>query len=178
RVIAATNADLAERVASKQFRDDLYYRLNVLPIAMPGLVERRGDIPELVESFAAEASRRHKLPALGVSRSVALMCREASWPGHVRQLANAIEAAVIRASGEHAKVVELRHVFPETVGAEHDDRPATFQDATRHFQRNYVLDALERNDWNVAETARRIGLARSYLYNLIHDFALRRDPKG
>jgi Nif-specific regulatory protein len=181
RIISATNSDLLEGVASKQFREDLYYRLHVLPLALPALAERREDIPELVEHFSAEVCSRHKLAALTVSPRALLACQEASWPGHVRQLAHAIEAAVIRAHGEGARILQEHHVFPDAERAEDsEDAPVNFQEATRRFQRRYLLDALERNDWNVAETARQLELARSHLYNLINDLGLRRtsDAKG
>ncbi len=178
RIISATNADLGAQVAARRFRDDLYYRLHVLPLVMPPLSDRRDDIPELVEFFCAEVCRKHKLAPLSPSRAALLACREAAWPGHVRQLANALEAAVIRAHGEGSPVVESRHVFPEAAragAADADDNvPQSFQEATRAFQRRYVLEVLDRNDWNIAETARQLEVARSHVYNLIHGFGLKR----
>jgi DNA-binding NtrC family response regulator len=173
RIISATNADLLALVATRRFREDLYYRLHVLPLAIPGLTDRREDIPELVTHFCAEVCRRHGLPSLTVSRRAALACREAPWPGHVRQLANAIEAAVIRAHGAHSETVDEHHVFPSADRAA--DAPPTFQEATRVFQRRLLLEALERNDWNIVDTTRELGLARSHLYNLINAFSLKRD---
>ncbi|MCX5747220.1 MAG: sigma-54-dependent Fis family transcriptional regulator [Proteobacteria bacterium] len=174
RVMSATNADLEQRVAAKQFRADLYYRLYVMPLEVPGLDARRDDIEALADHFCAEACRRHKLPTIEMSRRALAACREASWPGHTRQLAHAIEAAVIRAHGERGRTVLPHHVFPKTAP---DDGPTSLMHATRQFQRRLVLEALEANDWNVAETARELDLARSHLYNLIHDFDLKRDPK-
>jgi Nif-specific regulatory protein len=178
RIISATNADLLDRVATRQFREDLYYRLHVLPLAIPDLSERREDIPELVEHFCAEVCHRHKLAPLTVSPRALLACREASWPGNARQLAHAVEAAVIRAQGEGSRTLQEHHVFPETERAAGDDAPFNFQEATRRFQRRYVLEALERNDWNVAETARQLELARSHVYNLINDLGLKRNGDG
>ncbi len=176
RIISATNANLLGLVATRGFREDLYYRLHVLPLEMPGLSERREDIPALVEHFCAEVCRRHKLAPMLVSQRALLACREASWPGHVRELAHTIEAAVIRAQGEPSRTLREHHVFPGAEpGDSTGDTPVTFQDATRRFQRRHVLEALERNDWNVAETARQLELARSHVYNLINEFALRRE---
>src|SRR5262249_4328066 len=93
RIISASNADLRALVAARRFREDLYYRLHVLPLEMPGLGARREDIPELVEHFAAEVCRRHRLPPVTVSPRALAACQAASWPGHVRELAHAIEAA-------------------------------------------------------------------------------------
>jgi DNA-binding NtrC family response regulator len=175
RILSATNAKLEERVASRQFREDLYYRMHVVPIELPGLADRRDDIAELVEHFCAESCKRHKFPLLAVSRRALAACRDASWPGHTRQLAHAIEAAVIRAHGERATTLHEHHIFPKLVRDETE--PVTLQQATRQFQRRHVLEALEKNDWNVTETARQLDLARSHLYNLIHDFELKRDGK-
>jgi Nif-specific regulatory protein len=172
RIICATNAKLLERVAARQFREDLYYRIHVMPIEVPGLDARRDDIPELVEHFAAEACRRHKFPPVAVSRRTLAACRDALWPGHTRQLSNAIRAAVIRAYGAKSPTLHEHHVFPDHAPGL---APLTLQQATRQFQRRVVLEALEKNDWNVSETARELDLARSHLYNLINDFELRRD---
>ncbi|MBA3397957.1 MAG: sigma-54-dependent Fis family transcriptional regulator [Deltaproteobacteria bacterium] len=176
RIVSATNANLEERVAAKQFREDLFYRLHVMPLDVPGLEARRADIPELVEQFVAEACKRHKLTSLAVSPRALAACQDAAWPGHTRQLKNAIEAAVIRANGEKSPTLNEHHVFPKVARGEAG--PHTLQLATRQFQRRYVLEALEKNGWRVAETARELDLARSHLYNLINDFELRRDDPG
>jgi Nif-specific regulatory protein len=172
RVFTATNANLEARVAAKQFREDLFYRMHVMPLEVPGLDARRDDIPELVEHFVAESCRRHRFPALTVSRRTLAACRDATWPGHTRQLSHAIEAAVIRARGERSPTLHEHHVFPKHAPG---PDPLTLQQATHQFQRRFVREALEKNTWNVAETARELDLARSHLYNLIHDFELRRD---
>ena len=176
RILSATNANLEQRVAAKQFREDLYYRMHVVPLEVPGLEQRRDDIPELVEHFCHEACRRHRLAPLNVSRRARLACCEASWPGHSRQLAHAIEAAVIRAYGEKSTTLQEHHIFPNARPTGTD--PVTLQDATRQFQRRHVLEALEKNDWNISETARELDLARSHLYNLISDFELPRPAKA
>jgi len=173
RIISATNADLLAMVATKRFRDDLYYRLNVLPVAIPGLADRREDIPTLVAHFCAEVCSRHGLAPLSVSRRAMLACREAPWPGHVRQLANAIEAAVIRANGTQSEMLEEHHVFPSNdLG---DQAPTTFLEATRLFQRRLIVETLARHDGNVLHASRELGLARSHLYNLMTAFGLRND---
>ena len=170
RVMSATNADLEARIASKQFREDLYYRLHVVPLVVPGLDERRDDIGELAEYFCVDACKKHKLPPLTVSWRALAACRNATWPGHTRQLAHAIEAAVIRAHGEGADTVHEHHIFPK---ASREAEAVTLQEATRQFQRRLVLEALEKHDWNITEAARDLGLGRSHVYNLINDFELR-----
>ncbi|HEY4244596.1 MAG TPA: sigma 54-interacting transcriptional regulator [Kofleriaceae bacterium] len=175
RIIAATNANLRAEVTKRRFREDLYYRLHVLPLELPGLGERRDDIPELVEHFVVEACKRHKMKPLAIARKTMFACREAPWPGHVRQLENFIQAAVIRAHGAGSSTLQVPHVFPDT--ASHDDKAdaaVTFHEATRAFQQRLVREALERNSWNATDAARELDLARSYVYNLIQVFGLER----
>ena len=176
RVISATNANLRAAVSKGTFREDLYYRVHVLPLEMPGLAERRDDIPELVAHFCVSACKRHGFGTLTVSRRAAAACREAAWPGHVRQLEHAIEAGAIRAHGDKSSVLEAHHVFPEIEPRE--DGPMSFHESTRRHQKRLVTEALERHDWNVAEAARDLDLARSYVYNLIHEFGLERSSSN
>src|SRR5207245_2278837 len=113
RVIAATNGDLKLAVTERRFREDLLYRLQVLPVRVPALAERRGDIPALAAFFCDMARQRHKLPHVTISPGSLRTLEQAEWPGHIRQLANVVEAAAIRAAGEGALRIERRHLFPE-----------------------------------------------------------------
>jgi Nif-specific regulatory protein len=175
RLIAATNTDLEQAVRERRFREDLFYRLQVLPIRLPSLAERREDIGDLALHFLESARKRHSLPRLDLSRGALRALEAAEWPGNLRQLAHAIEAAAIRAAGEGVTQVEIRHVFPEAAGSpEAEDEPLTFQEATRRFQREILHKTLDETGWNVAETARRLDLARSHVYNLIKAFGLDR----
>ncbi len=175
RILSATNADLKQRVAEHRFREDLYYRLHVMPVAMPPLSERREDIPSLVEHICAAVCRRHRFGALTVSRRALVACREASWPGHVRELAHAVESAVIRARGGNSTTIDPQHMFPEVPRGEGmPDAPTGFHEATRHFHRRFLLDVLMQSDWNVSDTATRIDLSRAQLYNLIGSLGIRR----
>jgi Nif-specific regulatory protein len=176
RVIAATNSDLQNAVAERRFREDLFYRLQVLPIRVPALAERRADIPLLAAWFCAQACREHGLPQLELSPNALRAAETAEWHGNVRELAHAVEAAAIRAAGARAKQVERMHLFPDT-GASPEPEAVTFQEATRRFQMRLLQEALEAQGWNVVETARRLDLARSHIYNLIRAFGLERRPK-
>ena len=178
RVIAATNMDVQAAIAARRFREDLYYRLEVLPIRVPTLGERREDIPELARHFCNDTADRHRLPRLSMSPSGMQALQTAEWPGNVRQLAHMVEAAVIRATGEGAERVEVAHLFPATNGACPSDpsagHPVSFQEATRRFQAQLLSKTLQDCDWNVVEAARRLDLARSYVYKMIRAFALGR----
>ncbi len=173
RVIAASNASLEERVRDKLFREDLFYRLNVLPVRLPSLAERRQDLPELARALLTRTTRRHGLSALRFSPAALRAIQIGDWPGNVRQLENAIEAAAVRAAGAAAEEIDVRHLFPEREAGVSTD-PVTFQEATRAFQRDLIETTLRETDWNVSEAARRLDLARSHVYQLISSFALKR----
>ncbi|HTO53814.1 MAG TPA: sigma 54-interacting transcriptional regulator [Myxococcota bacterium] len=176
RIIAATNIDLTRAIAEKRFREDLYYRLCVLPLRMPSLAERASDVAELSHHFAAQASQTHRLPRLELSPRAVRALEAAEWPGNVRQLAHTIEAGAIRATGERAARIDVGHLFPERAHANDDSasEPVTFQEATRRFQRELLEKTLVETEWNVSEAARRLDLARSHVYTLISAFDLMR----
>jgi Nif-specific regulatory protein len=177
RIIAATNTDLHLAVSEKRFREDLLYRLEVLPIRVPSLAERRDDVAALAQHFSAQACERHGFANISLARSAVRAAQSADWPGNVRQLAHAVEAAVIRAAGECSAFVEHTHLFPEQTNHHpSSDERATFQEATRRFQAALVSDTLVETNWNIAEVARRLDIARSHVYNLIHAFGIVRRP--
>jgi DNA-binding NtrC family response regulator len=178
RVIAATNTDLQQAVAEKRFRDDLYFRLHVLPIRVPTLAERREDIRELVSFCAGRACERHHLPVITPSPNALRAAEAAEWRGNVRELDHAVEAAVIRAAGEGLTYFERAHLFPQTTGEPTGPKHVlSLQEATRRFQARFIREAIESNGWNVVETARRLDVARSHLYTLIRGFGIERSNR-
>ncbi|HME73407.1 MAG TPA: sigma-54-dependent Fis family transcriptional regulator [Myxococcota bacterium] len=176
RLVAATNVHLEEAVRERRFREDLFYRLQVLPIRLAPLAERKDDIPPLVTHLANVVCNRHDLPRLAVSGFALLAIRTADWPGNVRQLEHTLEAAAIRAAAERAERIELHHVFPTASRRTESSGPPTFHEATLAFQRELVEKTLQDTGWNIAETARRLDLVRSHVYNLIRSLAL--EKKG
>ncbi|MDX2169301.1 MAG: sigma-54-dependent Fis family transcriptional regulator [Deltaproteobacteria bacterium] len=174
RVIAATNVELEQAVAEHRFREDLFYRLQVMPIRLPRLAERRADIRELAVAACRRACERHKLAPLELSRNALRAAEAAEWPGNVRQLEHTVEAAVIRAASEASTAVEQRHLFPASSPPSAPTGGLTFQEATRQFQRELLRTTLQETGWNVVETARNLDLARSHVYNLIRGFGLER----
>jgi Nif-specific regulatory protein len=177
RIIAATNTELERRVAEGQFREDLFFRLRVMPLRVPTLRERPEDIPELVAAFLSQACERHGLPDLSLSCNALRALRCAEWPGNVRQLAHVVEVAAIRAAGEAASSVEHAHVFADAGAGLPPKENLTFQEATRHFQADLLRQSLEDTSWNVVETSRRLDLSRSHLYTLLRAFGIERRPK-
>ena len=176
RVVAATNTDLNQAVAERRFREDLFYRLQVLPVRVPSLAEQPEDVAELAGFFCRDACERHGFRRLELSPNALRAAESAEWPGNVRQLQHAVEAAVIRAAGEQALRVEAAHLFPpSTTVPAGGDEPLTFQEMTRRFQARVLRETLEEHGWNVIEAARRLDLARSHVYKLIRAFGLERD---
>jgi Nif-specific regulatory protein len=161
RIIAATNSDLKVAVDEGRFREDLYFRLHVLPIRVPALAERTNDIAELAAHFVDLAAQAYGLPLLPLS------------PGAIE---HALEAALVRATGERASQIEASHVFPDQKSSSEfgAGESITFQEATRRFQADYLASVLDETGWNVSEAARRLDLARSHVYTLIRAFGLER----
>jgi len=174
RIITATNVDLEAAVRTRRFREDLYYRLAVLPLRVPSLEARPTDIMPIAEALLIQTASRHNLPSPGFSSASRAALKTAQWPGNIRQLANAIEAGLIRAAGETATQLEPQHLFP---GQPPTEVPRTFQAATRAFQRRLIADTLSELGWNVSEAARILDVARSHLNELIRAFGLKRPPR-
>ncbi len=172
RLIAATNVDLKAAAARKLFREDLYYRLNVLSIRMPALSERIEDIPELVRRTCARVCETYNFPRLMPSPAAVNAAQTAEWPGNVRQLQHAVETAAIRAHGEGAHQLETRHLFPQLPAS--DNERVSYQEAMRRHQTQLVRRTLEEADWNISEAARRLDLARPYLHKLMSNLGITR----
>lgn len=176
RLIAATNVDLQEAVRQRRFREDLYYRLQVVPIRMPPLAERRDDLEMLGRYFCEQACRRHGLKQVELSLGALRAIRTAPWRGNVRELAHVVEAGTIRAAGQDLPRVEAAHLFAgQAIPEEHASGRMTFQEETRRFQLELLKRTLEETDWNIAAAARELDLTRSHMYNLIKAYGLTRN---
>jgi Nif-specific regulatory protein len=177
-VIAGTNVDLRRAVTEGRFRQDLLYRLDVITIRMPSLAERRDDIRELATYFCAEECRKEGFAGLALSREALRALEAAEWPGNVRDLLNAVTRGVLRAAAEGTAQVERRHVFPDRSQAETSpDHVPTYEEAVHRFKAQLLRETLEQTGWNVAETAKRLDLARSHLYNLIGAYGIVRERR-
>ena len=172
RVIAATNADLRAMIERNAFRADLFYRLNVVTIEMPGLADRRDDIAALMAHFLREACARNNLAPLELTRSAIWAVQEEDWPGQIRELASSVEGGAARAAAEGSPSLRVHHLFPSR--QEREVETLDYRDATRRFQRRYLLDVLTECDWDIATATTTLGLGRSQLYNLITAFKLKR----
>ncbi|BAH38208.1 MAG TPA: sigma-54-dependent Fis family transcriptional regulator [Gemmatimonas aurantiaca] len=179
RVLAATNKDLEEEIAAGRFREDLYYRLNVVPITVPALRERREDIPLLVRHFLQQFAERDGLPARSISDEALQRLSELDWPGNVRELRNTMERLVILASAASISVADIdrlagrRTAEPSGIGSLLDCN--TFEEFKQAAERAFLLAKLRAFDWNVSETARALDMPRSNLYKKIERYALTRE---
>jgi Nif-specific regulatory protein len=177
RVLAASNVDLLAQVAQKRFREDLFYRLNVLEVRVPPLSARVEDLPFLAAQLVRVATERHGLPPCRLSPGALRALLHADWPGNVRELAHRLESAALDAHMRGVSMIEARDVLVDG-DAERDDERSdddlSLQEATRRFQKRYLLSVLEASDWNISETARRLDVARSHAYNLMRLHGLER----
>jgi len=173
RVISATNQDLTELVAKKNFREDLYYRLKVFQIDVPPLRSRRLDIPILGEHFIEKINRIHGNRIIGLSSASKELLMKYAWPGNVRELENAIEHAMILSPG---KMVEPQYFPPEIRHMQRDGSPPVPSVANDpDKEEENIRRALAALGGNVSKTARRLGIHRSTLWRKMREFDIRRD---
>ena len=190
RVIAATNKNLGAEIEQDRFREDLLYRLNVVPIHVPALRERRGDIPQLVTHFSNELTQRGGLPAKEFEDAAVERLTAHDWPGNIRELKNAVERLLILASGPTVTQQDVERIVGKGdggkgkgtgVGAGGDAgwlRAATFEEFKLAAERAFLRGKLQEHDWNVSETARSLQMPRSNLYKKIERYGLARGGEG
>jgi two-component system, NtrC family, response regulator HydG len=176
RVLAATNRDLADRVAAGFFRQDLYYRIRVVDIRVPALRERRDDLLTLARASLAEAALRAKRKITGLAPAAANQLLHYDWPGNVRELENAMERAVVLALGTRIELSDL----PEEVRQTPATPPCTAGQVRRleDVAREYILAALELNDGNQTRTAKQLGIGSATLYRKLKGYGLLKGKTG
>jgi len=179
RVIAATNKDLEREIEDGRFREDLYYRLNVVPVSMPPLRERREDIPMLIQHFSDIMTEREGVSPKRFEVAAIEKLRAQSWPGNVRELRNTVERLLILAAGDavRGEDVDLLATGRSAAGGLGGELFASdsFSDFKEGAERAFIVQKLREHDWNVAETARRIDMPRSNLYKKIEKYGLVRE---
>ena len=183
RVLAATNKEIEREIEAGNFREDLYYRLNVVPLHVPSLARRREDIPLLVEHFALVYCEENGMPPKRFEPAAIEALTERAWPGNIRELKNTVERLVILSPGETistADVESLSGPRATSEGAMDDliERHSSFTDYRDAAEKVFLLRKLDENDWNVSETARQLGMQRSHLYKKIEKHRLVRDGGG
>jgi len=171
RVISATNRDLAALVGQEKFREDLYYRLSVVPIRVPSLRERPHDIRLLAEYFLEDFCARNNFKPKRLDEPVFQMLESYAWPGNARELRNVIERMAILTPGERL----TRDSIPVEIRVQREPGPkSTIQEARESAEREHILRALEESNWNVSGAARALGMERTNLHKRIRALGLTR----
>jgi DNA-binding NtrC family response regulator len=171
RVILATNTDLAQLVAEQKFRQDLYYRVNVVNIRLPSLRERLSDIPLLSQHFLRRLAQESGREIVGFTDGAMAAMQRYNWPGNVRELENAVERAVVLCRRPHIDVEDLpdavrvfRAQGPAAAQADESDTPMALEQAMEGPERRIIEIALKRNNWNRQATAAELSINRTTLY--------------
>ncbi|MEE8556874.1 MAG: sigma-54 dependent transcriptional regulator [Myxococcota bacterium] len=174
RVIAATNKNLEVEMGEGRFREDLFYRLNVIPLQVPPLRERREDIPELIETFAHRFSAESSVAAKRVSAAAIGVLTRYAWPGNVRELQNLVERLVLMTPGDEIGVEDLPGQVrsPDRAGRLRALGSKTLAEARDVFEREFLVEKLEANGWNISRTAEIIGLKRESLSRKIRSLGI------
>ena len=187
RLVAATNHDLADLVAAKTFREDLYYRLNVVPIRLPALRERPSDVPELLHYFLSLRRRQDGRGPRDFSGDAIDRLMKYAWPGNVRELKNLVERLIVTVQEDQITGAHLGDLGGLPAG-EPAPAPRTNEElkalkrhvhdvAIGRIERTFVLDALRRNDWNVSRAARDTGILRPNFHALMRKYAIRAEEE-
>jgi two-component system nitrogen regulation response regulator NtrX len=184
RVISATSRDLVAEIAAGRFREDLYYRLNVVPVRLPSLSERREDVAELVQYFLARYAAERRVPPPTLSDDAIAALQTYDWPGNVRQLRNVVERTLILAPAERIGNIEI-DMLPSEVTAEpaklvpnqavRSIMGTPLREAREAFEREYLRAQIRRFSGNISKTAAFIGMERSALHRKLKALGLSDD---
>ena len=174
RIISATNKDLPEEIEKEKFREDLYHRLNVIPINIPPLRERKEDIPILVEAFVNEIITKHKKPPVKFSDDAIKLLQEMSWSGNVRELKNIIERIIIIIDKREIERKDIEFLMKPSQATMDDiiDESNSFQEFKEKAERAFILKQLNENNWNISKTAELLDIQRSHLYNKMKKYGI------
>jgi two-component system nitrogen regulation response regulator NtrX len=181
RVLSATSMNLAEEISAGRFREDLYYRLNVVPVRIPSLRERREDIPELVNHFLTRFAAERRIPTPDLSKEAMAALQAHDWPGNVRQLRNIIERTLILTPGDRVGCIEVDLLPPEILdsqgsvglgGASLAIMGSPLREARESFEREYLKIQIRRFSGNISRTASFIGMERSALHRKLKALGL------
>lgn len=174
RIISATNKDLLEEIEKNNFREDLYHRLNVIPVHIPPLRERKEDIPILVEAFSKEITTRHKKPLVKFLESAMKLLQEMSWSGNVRELKNMIERIIIIIDKKEIERNDLELLLKPGQATMDDiiEESNSFQEFKEKAERAFIIKQLNENNWNISKTAELLDIQRSHLYNKMKKYGI------
>jgi len=181
RLIAATNRNLEQAIKDGRFREDLYYRLNVICLNLPALRERREDITALAHYFASKYSQKCKRKVVGISPEAMSCLMNYDWPGNVREFENAVERAVVLGSSEFIKVEDLPEVViessPSKTSPAGTSAPQNFYDAVNEAKKRLIIDAFDHAQGSYTEAAKSLGMHPNHLHRLIRNLNMKADLK-
>lgn len=172
RVIAATNKNLEDEIKAGRFREDLYYRLNVVPLKVAPLRQRREDIPQLIEYFGDQFLRNNGYRRKVFSEEALISMQSHSWPGNVRELRNFVERVYILTPGDYVDVHDLKFAGLLETPEQIQDGLLTFREARARFEKEFLEQKITENNGNISKTAELIGLERSYLHRKIKTYGI------
>ncbi|WP_324825629.1 sigma-54 dependent transcriptional regulator [Sinanaerobacter sp. ZZT-01] len=179
RLIAATNKDLRQEVENHRFREDLFYRINVLPLTIPPLRERREDIPILTDYFLKQIAKEVKKPVMLFEKEALQQLLEYEWPGNVRELKNVIERLVVLSKHEKIDLEDIpeeirnKNMKEDILQLGETIKIKTLSEARKEFEKIFILKALDRNEWSITKTAEELQLARKNLYKKLHEYKIK-----
>jgi len=174
RIIAATNKDLLVEIEKENFREDLYHRLNVIPINIPPLKDRKEDIPILVEHFSNDITTKHKKAPVNFLDDAIKLLKENNWSGNVRELKNVIERIIIIVDKKEISRKDIEFLFKPGKESVDDiiDGSNSFQEFKEKAERAFILKQLNENNWNISKTAEIMDIQRSHLYNKMKKYEI------
>lgn len=175
RLIAATNKNLPEEVAKGSFREDLFYRINVVPINIPPLKDRFEDVPILLNHFLQYFCTEMRKPSMTFSNEALKVLMEYNWQGNVRELRNLVERLVVFSSSNVIHITDLPQEVRNVEINNIEKNNLTFLESKKIFEKNYITNALKRNNWNISATAKEIDIARKNLQLKIKQLNLSKD---
>ena len=177
RIITATNKNLIKEIEEGNFREDLYHRLNVIPITIPPLRERKDDIPILIEHFVNSICRKNNFPLVKFNDTAISFMKEMQWSGNIRELKNIIERIIIMIPSEVITVGDITSLVPNSVSKTDDFLSVTnsFQEFKEKAERAFIFKQLELNNWNISKSAEALGIQRSHLYNKMKKYVIEKE---
>jgi DNA-binding NtrC family response regulator len=177
RIVAATNKDLTDEISKNNFREDLYHRINVIPIHVPPLRERKDDIPLLIEHFMKIFCDKNRFPLKEISKEAIQVLQSNPWKGNVRELRNFIERIVILSPTKLITEKDINLLSP-SVKSNVDEILSvsnSFQEFKEKAEKAFIVKQLEANGWNISKTAEILGIQRSHLYNKLKKYEIEKD---
>lgn len=179
RIIAATNKNLLEEIHKGNFREDLYHRLNVIPIHVPALRERIEDIPILVEHFCKEITAKHKKPSVRFTEDAIKILQAQPWTGNVRELRNIVERIIIIVDKREISSKDIDFLFAGNQASLDNliETSNSFQEFKEKAERAFILKQLKANDWNISKTAEVLDIQRSHLYTKMRKYGIEKEEE-